>query len=48
MYNVLKSLENLILDFKNEFNNRKAEKNIVDFSDIEHHALNILVYFYGW
>ena len=43
MYNVLKSLENLILDFKNEFNNRKAEKNIVDFSDIEHHALNILV-----
>lgn len=43
MYNVLKSLENLTLDFKNEFNNRKAEKNIVDFSDIEHHALNILV-----
>lgn len=43
MYNVLKSLENLILDFKNEFKNRKAEKNIVDFSDIEHHALNILV-----
>ena len=43
MYNVLKSLENLFLDFKNEFNNRKAEKNIVDFSDIEHHALNILV-----
>lgn len=43
MYNVLKNLENLILDFKNEFNNRKAEKNIVDFSDIEHHALNILV-----
>ena len=43
MYNVLKNLENLTLDFKNEFNNRKAEKNIVDFSDIEHHALNILV-----
>ena len=43
MYAVLKKLEKLIFDFKNEFAEEKAEKNIVDFSDIEHNALNILV-----
>lgn len=43
MYEVLKKLEKLIIDFKNEFASEKAEKNIVDFSDIEHNALNILV-----
>ena len=43
MYNILKKLENLILEFDEIFSKRKREKNIVDFTDIEHFALNILV-----
>ena len=43
MYDVLKKLENLILEFNNNFNKKKREKNIVDFSDIEHLALDILL-----
>ncbi len=36
-------LINLCKDFSSEFAKRKAEKNIVDFNDLEHFALNILV-----
>ena len=43
MYLVLKKLENLILEFQKEFSKRKRDKNIVDFHDIEHFALKILL-----
>ena len=43
MYAILKKLQNLILTFEKEFERRKREKNIVDFSDIEHFALTILL-----
>ena len=43
MYEMLIKLQNLIIDFDTEFKKNKKEKNIVDFSDIEHFALQILV-----
>jgi len=43
MYGVLTALKNIVLDFKNLFEKKKAEKNIIDFNDIEHMALKILV-----
>ena len=43
MYDVLKKLENLILEFGQKFEKRKKDKNIVDFSDVEHFALKILL-----
>ncbi len=43
MYKILKKLENLIIEFDNIFSKNKRDKNIVDFTDIEHFALNILV-----
>ena len=43
MYNILLKLQNLILEFSEEFSKRKREKNIVDFNDVEHFALEILL-----
>ena len=43
MYDILKKLEGLILEFDAIFSKRKRDKNIVDFTDIEHFALEILV-----
>ena len=43
LYPLLKCLKELILDFSNRFQNHKKEKNILDFNDIEHYALQILV-----
>ncbi len=43
MYEILLKLKNLIIDFDKEFKKAKKEKNIVDFNDIEHFALEILV-----
>ena len=43
MYPILKSLKELVLQFEEEFTKRKTEKNIIDFSDIEHLALKLLV-----
>ena len=43
MYPVINSLKNLILEFSNEFKLAKREKNVIDFNDIEHLALKILV-----
>lgn len=43
MYSKLQKLQNIILEFDEEFSKKKQEKNIVDFSDIEHFALNILL-----
>ncbi len=43
MYPILVKLKNLILEFGEEFSKRKRNKNIVDFNDIEHLALDILL-----
>ncbi len=45
MYETLVKLKNIINEFDGEFLKKKQEKNIVDFSDIEHFALNILLKF---
>ena len=43
MYYILNELRKLILDFSNKYVELKKEKNIIDFNDIEHLALKILV-----
>ena len=43
MYNNLKALEKVILEFSEKYRENKKEKNIIDFNDIEHFALKILV-----
>ncbi|MGN1327843.1 MAG: helicase-exonuclease AddAB subunit AddA, partial [Clostridia bacterium] len=43
MYEILTKLKNLILEFSERFYQKKREKNIMDFSDMEHLALKILV-----
>lgn len=43
MYGILKKLEKIIILFSKKYAEAKIEKNIVDFSDIEHNALKILV-----
>lgn len=43
MYENLKNLKNNILEFGKKIDKAKREKNLLDFSDIEHLALNILV-----
>ena len=43
MYHILLKLQNIILEFGEEFSKRKRNKNIVDFNDIEHFALDILL-----
>ena len=43
MYKTLIKLKNLIFEFDELFTKKKNDKNIVDFSDVEHYALQILV-----
>ena len=43
MYKTLTKLKDLITQFDEQFSKKKREKNILDFSDIEHFALSILV-----
>ena len=43
MYDILKAIEKIVLEFSKRFAEKKREKNIVDFNDIEHYALKILV-----
>ena len=43
MYNILFILKNIILEFDSNFKSKKIEKNIIDFNDIEHYALKILI-----
>lgn len=43
MYEILKNLGELVNRFTESFTNKKREKNIMDFGDIEHYALKILV-----
>lgn len=39
----VRQLIGLTLDFKQKFDERKREKNLIDFSDMEHFALDILI-----
>lgn len=41
-YPYLEYITDLVIKFNNEFSSLKKEKNILDFSDIAHYALNIL------
>jgi len=43
LYPVMKSLGELVLKFKIRFQEMKKEKNIVDFNDLEHFCLEILI-----
>ena len=43
MYEILNMLKNLILEFDKNFIKEKKDKNILDFNDIEHLALQILL-----
>jgi len=43
MYNILTSLKNIVIEFEEQFSNKKKEKNRIDFHDIEHFALKILI-----
>ena len=43
MYSILNNLKNIILEFEERFYQKKKEKNRIDFHDIEHLALKILI-----
>lgn len=43
MYKTLNKIKEVLLKFIEKFNEKKLEKNIMDFSDIEHNALKILL-----
>ena len=43
MYENLKALKDIVLDYGAKLSKAKKEKNMLDFNDIEHFALNILV-----
>ena len=43
MYNLLNTIRKIVLEFSNLFESKKREKNIIDFNNIEHFALEILV-----
>lgn len=43
MHEILAILRDVIINFDKEFKAKKRERNIIDFNDIEHYALEILV-----
>lgn len=43
MYNLLNTIRKIIIEFSELFETKKREKNIIDFNNIEHFALQILV-----
>jgi len=43
MYKSLNKIKEVVFKFIEKFNEKKSEKNIMDFSDIEHNALKILL-----
>lgn len=43
MYTILKTVQDVILEFSKKYQENKKDKNIIDFNDIEHYALKILV-----
>ena len=42
MYNTLLKLKNLVFEYEDNYIAKKKERNIIDFSDVEHYALKIL------
>lgn len=44
MYPLMRSLVDLVNDFDNKYSSKKKERDIVDFSDIEHLCLDILTH----
>ena len=42
MYDTLKRIQDLVLEFSHVFSKTKQDRNTMDFNDIEHFALNIL------
>ena len=43
MYDILSEIKEIIIELSNRFLDEKKEKNILDFNDIEHFALQILL-----
>ena len=43
MYDILKEIQKLVMELSRAFAEKKREKNIIDFNDIEHFALKILL-----
>ena len=43
MYEILNSIKEIVLNFSKLFEVKKTEKNVIDFNDMEHYALKILV-----
>lgn len=43
MYKIMLKIKEMVMEFSNKYAEIKREKNIIDFNDIEHFALNILV-----
>lgn len=43
MYPIMHALANLTMEFSNKYQEEKKAKNIIDFNDIEHFALNLLL-----
>ena len=43
VYPYMKELSRITLDFLNKFNEKKREKNLLDFNDLEHLCLKILI-----
>ena len=43
MYSILNELKKLIIEFSKQYSDAKRERNLIDFNDIEHFALNILI-----
>ncbi len=43
MYTTLKGLKDIIIEFEDRYSKKKKEKNVVDFNDIEHKALQLLL-----
>ena len=43
MYDILKEFADIIIKFGKRYEEAKKDKNIIDFNDIEHYALNLLV-----
>lgn len=43
MYPVLVEIKNILFEFEQEYTRRKREKNIIDYNDVEHVTLKLLV-----
>lgn len=43
LYNTMNLIAKLVMEYEREFKDKKKDKNILDFSDIEHFALSILI-----